>query len=45
MKEANSSKWMYMRSTADITPNQNYMRSIADIPKLAEIPMYDKKED
>ena len=49
MKEANSSKWMYMRSTAcillkwkdirnaDITPNRGYTRSIADIPKLGEI--------
>jgi hypothetical protein len=49
MKEANSSKWMYMCSTADIplkwndirngdiTPNWWDMRSIADIPKLGEI--------
>ena len=49
MKEANSSKCMYMRSTADIslkwndirnadiTPNQDYMQSIADILKLYAI--------
>ncbi len=49
MKGANSSKWMYMRSTADIPlkwndicnadiiPNRSYMRSIADIPKLYEM--------
>ena len=49
MKGANSSKWMYMRSTADIPlkwndicnadiiPNRSYMRSIADIPKLSAI--------
>ncbi len=33
MKEVNSSKWNDVRN-ADITPNRNYMRSIADIPKL-----------
>ena len=49
MNEANSSKWRYMRSAADIslkwkdirnadiTPNQSYVRSIADIPKLSAI--------
>jgi hypothetical protein len=49
MKGANSSKWMYMRSTADIslkwndirnagiTPNGSYMWSIADIPKISAI--------
>ncbi len=49
MKGANSTKWMYMRSTADIslkwndirnagiTPNGSYMWSIADIPKISAI--------
>jgi len=49
MNEANSSKGVYMRSTADIPlkwneirnadiiPNQSYMRSIVDIPKLYAI--------
>jgi len=49
MKVENSSKCMYIRNTADIplkwkdicnadiTPNRRYMRSIADIPKLAEM--------
>jgi hypothetical protein len=49
MSGANSSKWMYMRNTADIslkwndvlnvdiTPNQSYMRTIADILKLGDI--------
>ena len=48
MKEEESSKCLYIRSTtdillkwkdmrnADITPNQRDMRSIADIPKLGE---------
>jgi hypothetical protein len=43
-----SSRWMYIQSTSDISPewkdirnshippNQNDMRSIADIPKLCE---------
>ena len=56
MKGANSSKWMYMRSTtdiplkwndirnADIIPNRSYMRSIADIPKLYSIYPLTRKE-
>ncbi len=52
MKEAKSSKWRYMRSTAyislkwnvlrnaDITPNRSYMRSIADILILGAISHY-----
>jgi hypothetical protein len=39
MKGANSSKWMYMRSTADISLKWNDIRnaSIADIPKISAI--------
>lgn len=49
MSGAKSSNWMYMRSTvdiplkwndilnADMTPNQSYMRTIADILKLGDI--------
>ncbi len=32
-----SSRGMYIRSTLDILPNWNDIRSIADIPKLYEI--------
>ena len=50
MKGENSSKCMYIRNiaviplkwkdirNADITTDRRYMRSIADIPKLAEMP-------
>lgn len=32
-----SSRGMYIRSTSDIPPNWNDMRSVADIPELYEI--------
>ena len=36
-KEGDSSRGMYIRSTSDIPPNWEDMRSIADIPKLCAI--------
>ena len=32
-----SSRGLYMRNIAGIMPNRSYLRSNADIPKLAEI--------
>nr|QNO45320.1 hypothetical protein GKHIBCHD_00004 [Methanosarcinales archaeon ANME-2c ERB4] len=43
MKEANSSKWMYMRSTADISLKWNDIRN-ADITKLGDITSFHGKE-
>lgn len=33
-----SSRWRYIRNTADIMPNWSDICNTADIPKLSEIP-------
>ena len=40
-----SSRGMYMRNIADIIPNGSYLRSNADIPKLAAIPIGEVKDE